>query len=221
MSQNGYGYIEEACLSELEKYIEDEVELESYTILVPKTRVKNFYGTYLGSDFYYENTSVANVRRETNGVKKTDANAAKWKNWIMGVTDIAMNFSNRGWNLAYSVIRTVTGVSSPTSVWNGSRNQYVEQFTETKTRSIYKKVGSNYKLSYQDQNSSLRVNLYFCPVGTAFDSDYIKIGSIFNGTVKANTLSKDEILKQANAYANRNSKIVYSVSSHRVTEKWS
>lgn len=96
----------------------------------------------------------------------------------------------------------------------------MEQFTNTKTRSIYRKEGTRYKLCYQDQTSSLRVKLYFCPVGTKFSSDYISIGTTYNGTVKAINLSKNEILKQANSYANRNSKIVYTVSSHRVKENW-
>ena len=73
---------------------------------------------------------------------------------------------------------------------------------------------------YQDQTSSLRVKLYFCPVGTAFDSDYIEIDTVYNGSVKANNLTKDEILHTANAYSNHNSVIIYKVSDHRVTEKW-
>ena len=72
----------------------------------------------------------------------------------------------------------------------------------------------------QDQSSSLRVNLYFCPVGTAFSSDYIFIGTTYNGTVQANNASKDTILQQANTYANHGSKVVYTVSSKRVQENW-
>ena len=220
LSENGYDYIEESCLAELEQYKLDEVELEDYTVLIPKARAKSFYGTYSDKDFYYEYTSVANKRRETNGIAKNSSNADKWKKWILGTTDLAMSFATAKWSIPYTLIRSVTGVSSASAVYNGSRNQYVEQFTNTKTRSIYRKSGSNYKLCYQDQSSSLRVNLYFCPVGTAFDSDYIKIGTTFEGTVKANSLTKNEILKQANTYANKGSKVIYTVSSHRVKETW-
>ena len=56
LSDIGYSYIEEACLNELQGYKEDDVILESYTVLVPKVRTKHLYGTYLGSNYYYEYT---------------------------------------------------------------------------------------------------------------------------------------------------------------------
>lgn len=220
LEENGFSYIKEACLAELEQYKIDGIELEDYTILVPKTRAKSYFGTYSGKEFYYENTSVANMRRETDGVAKSSSNASKWNDWILGVTDLAMNFADYKWSIPYTMIRSITGVSGTSAVYNGSRNQHVEQFTNTITRSIYRKNGSNYSLCYQDQSSSLRVNLYFCPVGTAFSSDYISIGTTYNGTVKANSASKDTILKQANTYANHGSKVVYTVTTKRVQENW-
>lgn len=220
LSENGFGHIEEACLSELEQYKSDGIELEDYTVLVPRAKAKSYFGTYLGNEFYYENTSIANMRRETDGVAKSSSNVSKWNNWILGVTDLAMNFANITWSIPYSMVRSITGVSGTSAVYNGSHNQDVEQFTNTETRSIYKKQGSNYELCYQDQSSSLRVNLYFCPVGTSFSSDYIFIGTTYNGTVQANNASKDTILQQANTYANHGSKVVYTVSSKRVQENW-
>lgn len=220
LSENGFGHIEEACLSELEQYKSDGIELEDYTVLVPRAKAKSYFGTYLGNEFYYENTSIANMRRETDGVAKSSSNVSKWNNWILGVTDLAMNFANITWSIPYSMVRSITGVSGTSAVYNGSHNQHVEQFTNTETRSIYKKQGSNYELCYQDQSSSLRVNLYFCPVGTSFSSDYIFIGTTYNGTVQANNASKDTILQQANTYANHGSKVVYTVSSKRVQENW-
>lgn len=150
LSDIGYSHIEEACLSELNAYKDDGVILESYTVLVPKSKAKYYYGTYLNHDYYYGYTSVSDMRRETNGAESS----------------------------------------------------------------------TNMDSCYQDQTSSLRVKLYFCPVGTAFDSDYIEIDTVYNGSVKANNLTKDEILHAANAYSNHNSVIIYKVSDHRVTEKW-
>ena len=220
LTNGGFDYLEEACLSELEKYKADDIVLDSYTVLVPKAKTKYYYGTYSGNDFYYENTSVANLRRETNGVAKSASNATKWNNWILGVTDLAMCFANLKWSIPYTMIRTVTGVSGTTAVHNGSYNQHVEQFTNTVTRSIYRERGTTYDLCYQDQSSSLRVNLYFCPVGTAFSSDYIYIGTSYNGSIKATEFSKDQILAIANTQSNHGSKVTYSVSSHRVEEQW-
>lgn len=116
---------------------------------------------------------------------------------------------------------TVTGVSGTSAVHYGSYNQYVEQFTNTVTRTIFKeKSTGKFDPCYQDQTSSLRVKLYFCPVGTAFSSDYIEISDVYNGSVKANDLTKDEILHTANAYSNHGGEIIYRVSYHRVTEDW-
>lgn len=72
----------------------------------------------------------------------------------------------------------------------------------------------------RDTQLVLRVKLYFCPVGTAFSSDYIEISDVYNGSVKANDLTKDEILHTANAYSNHGGEIIYRVSYHRVTEDW-
>ena len=221
LSDIGYSHIEEACLSELNAYKDDGVILESYTVLVPKSKAKYYYGTYLNHDYYYGYTSVSDMRRETNGAEKGASNESQWNSWILGTMDLAMCFFTAEWSVPYTLIRTVTGVSGTSAVHYGSYNQYVEQFTNTVTRTIFKKKSStNMDSCYQDQTSSLRVKLYFCPVGTAFDSDYIEIDTVYNGSVKANNLTKDEILHAANAYSNHNSVIIYKVSDHRVTEKW-
>ncbi len=220
LNDMGYSYIEEACLNELAGYKEDGVTLESYTVLVPKARAKRFYGTYLNYDYYYDYTSVSDMRRETNGTKKNASNESQWNYWILGLMDLGMNFANWEWSVPYTVIRLVTGVSGTDAVHYGSYNQYVEQFTNTVTRTIFKKRGNTYDSCYQDQTSSLRVKLYFCPVGTAFDSDYIEIRNVFEGEVTANTLTKDEILRVANTYSNHGGEVIYRVSYHRVTEDW-
>lgn len=160
------------------------------------------------------------MRRETNGTKKNASNESQWNYWILGLMDLGMNFANWEWSVPYTVIRLVTGVSGTDAVHYGSYNQYVEQFTNTVTRTIFKKRGNTYDSCYQDQTSSLRVKLYFCPVGTAFDSDYIEIRNVFEGEVTANTLTKDEILRVANTYSNHGGEVIYRVSYHRVTEDW-
>lgn len=221
LSDIGYSHIEEACLKELDGYKDDDIILESYTVLVPKTRTKYYFGTYLNHDYYYEYTSVSDMRRETNGAEKGASNESQWDHWILGLMDLGMCFAEWEWSVPYSIVRTVTGVPSTSAVYYGSHNQYVEQFTNTVTRTVFKERSSNnFDPSYQDQTSSLRVKLYFCPVGTAFDSDYIEINTVFNGTVRANTLTKDQILSVANVYSNHGAAMIYRVSSHRVTEKW-
>ena len=216
-----YSYIEEACLNERQGYKEDDVILESYTVLVPKVRTKHLYGTYLGSNYYYEYTSMANMRRETKGVEKGKANESKWNSWILGAMDLVIAFRSIKWGVPYSIIRTVTGISSISDVHYGSYNQYVEQFTNTVTRTIFKEKNSaSLDACYQDQTSSLRVKLYFCPVGIDETSYYIEIDTVYDGTVQANDLTKNEILQLANSYSNHGGEIIYKVSQHRVKEMW-
>lgn len=220
LSDMGYSHIEEACLNELEGYREDGVTLVDYTVLVPKARTKSYYGTYLNHDFYYEYTSSANIRRETKGDPKSSTNEVQWDKWIAGAMDLVMCFVPNIWGVPYTLVRTVTGVSTISSVHYGSYNQYVEQFTNIQTRTIFRKANNKYTSCYQDQTCSLRVNMYFCPVGTDFQSDYYNIGTVFSGSIQASQLTKNQILSSANAYANRNSMLRYSVTFYRVTEKW-
>ncbi|MBR5947223.1 MAG: hypothetical protein IKZ82_01070 [Clostridia bacterium] len=220
LSKSGHSYIEEACLSELNAYKDDGVVLESYTVLVPKTKTKYYYGTYCGCDFYYEYTSVSNMRRETNGTSKDASNAPLWTYWVLGALDLTMCFAKYKVSIPYTLIRLITGITSPTQIYYGSHNRYVQQFYSTVTRSIYKKRGSNYVRGYQDQSSSLRIKLYFCPVGPDASSDFYEISDVFNGFVTANDFTKEQILRAAHVYSNHNGCIVYTVSANRIIEEW-
>lgn len=218
----GYSYLEEACLNELEGYKDDDVALESYTVLVPKARAKTYYGTYNNTKFYYDYTSVAGLRRETVGTKKNVSNASTWSKWIKGGLDLSVSFLSNAykWTVPYSIISALSGLSYPSEIHNGSYNKYVEQFTKVRTRTVYKLSGGKYVTAYQDQSGSLRTNQYFCPVGTKYETDFVKLGTKFNGTVKANKLSKNQILKTAYTYSSHNSKVVYKVTSGRIKESW-
>lgn len=216
----GYSYIEEACLNELDSYRDDGVILESYTVLVPKTRTTYYFGTYMGIDYYYDYTSVSDMRRETDGEEKGVSNESQWDSWILGAMDLAMCFSTWEWSVPYTIIRAVTGVSGTSAVHYGSYNQYVEQFTNTLTRTVYKERGSQLDPGYQDQSSSLRVKLYFCPVGTAFASDYYEIDTVFDDAVTANDLTDEQIMSAANVYSNHGGQVIFRVTNHRLIEEW-
>ncbi len=216
----GFSYIEEACLNELIAYKDDDIILENYTVLIPKAKTKNYYGTYLGKDYYYEYTSTADIRRETKGEEKNESNEIQWDFWVLGTADLGMCFAKYKWSIPYSIIRTITGIGEPEEIYYESYNEYVEQFTDIVTRTIFRKENSNYKASYQDQTSSLRVNWYFCPVGTAFDSDYISCGTVYDSDVSATDLSKEEILQAAHIHANRGSKVIHKITYHRLQEEW-
>lgn len=218
----GYSYIEEACLNELESYRDDDIILENYTVLVPKARAKTYYGTYNNTKFYYDHTSVADFRRDTIGTKKSSSNASSWNNWVLGIVDLGVTFLNDayGWTVPYSVIRAISGISSSSQIHTGAYNEYVEQFGNVKTRTIYRLNGSQYKVAYQDQSSALRTSQFFCPVGSNEPEAFVKLGTKFSANIKSNKLSKDQILKLAYTYSSHNSKVVYKVTDGRIKEKW-
>lgn len=218
----GYSHIEEACMNELNFYKENDMVLEKYTVLVPKTREMYFYATYLGYDYYYEYTSESQIRRETEGAEKGASNETLWNNWIMGLIDLIVSFALEDvWSVAYSAVTSVTNVFGASDVHYGSFNEYVEQFTNVTTRTIYKQRSANVlDPCYQDQRCFLRVNMYFCPIGTAFDSDYIFIRTLRDGFFVANDASQEEILQAANVHSNHDSMVIHSVGSYRVREDW-
>lgn len=217
----GYAHIEEACLNELNSYKENDMVLEKYTVLVPKTREMYFYATYLGYDYYYEYTSESQIRHETEGAEKGASNETLWNNWIGGLMDLMLGFALDTWGVAYSAVTSVTNVFDASHVHYGSFNEYVEQFTHVTTRTIYKQRSANIlDPCYQDQRCFLRIKMYFCPVGTAFDSDYIYIKTLYDGYYVANDASQEQILHAANVHSNHNSMVIHSVGSHRVIEDW-
>lgn len=63
---------------------------------------------------------MANMRRETKGVEKGKANESKWNSWILGAMDLVIAFRSIKWGVPYSIIRTVTGISSISDVHYGS-----------------------------------------------------------------------------------------------------
>ena len=224
LSDKGYSYIEDACLAELEGYKNDDIELESYTVLIPKTRAKTYFGTYMNYDFYYEYTSAADFRRETRGDVKSAETENMWQMWMSAVIEIAVSIAEKYFSIPYTIVSIVfDGFPSGdnVSVYYGSYNEYVEQFYDVRTRTVYREESNgSLKACYQDQYSMLRINHYFCPVGVNYESDYELVGQLYNGSIFSNQLSKDAILKSAYTYANRNAMSVYKVSYHRINEVW-
>lgn len=220
MDDKGYSHILEVCIDELNFYKDEDVILEKYTVLVPSANSMQYFGTHSGYDFYCQYVSISNMRRETKGAEKNSSNADVWNGWITGVLDLVLTFISDNWVMPYSLIRSAIGLSVTSSdVHYGSYNEYVEQFSNTVTRVIYKQRGSNYIRCYQDQSSYLRVNHYFCPVGTVFPSDYYNIGQTFAGTVNANQLTTSQILNMANVYSNHGGEAIFRVTDHHITER--
>ena len=218
----GYEHIEEACLSELEEYRMNGVILDKYSVLVPlNTRsVLSYFGTYAGDDFYYSYTSEADFRVEKMGTKMSAKNESDWHYWINGAINLVLCFVNYKFTVPYTLITTVTGVPGTSQIHYESYNEYVTQYTNVVTRNVYRDERGTMKLGYVDQLGNARVKLYFCPVGTAFASDYIEIGEVFNGSVRVNTFSDEKIMQSCRTNAIHNAQYVLRLISIKITEQW-
>ena len=165
-----FSYIEEACLQELDSYKISGIVLESYSVLVPKSKAEamTYYGTYLGSDFYSSITSESSFRIETNGETNED-NSNNWMKWVNGTIDLLLVVSDlleyydiisagvpTPVALGFSAVSSILGYEGYDDVYTTAHNCYVEQFDNVKTRTIFKENGSSYKMGYQDQECSYR-----------------------------------------------------------------
>lgn len=224
LSDLGYAHVEEACLLELESYRENDIILENYTVLVPKAKSRTYYGTYLGTDYYCDYTSVADMRREVEGSAKTAATEQLWNDWMSLNINLVLCFIDWRVTVPYTIISAVTGLESTSDVYYNSYNLYIEQFDNVQTRSIYK--DGKTQPGYQDQSGDYRCTLYHCPVGI-YDNDgtetadFIKIKEVFNGYKGSREdLTQEEILSMCNVFSNRKATAVFSLSTSKIREVW-
>ncbi|MDY3690809.1 MAG: hypothetical protein SO072_02430 [Dysosmobacter sp.] len=110
LEEKNFGYIAEACLSQLDDLAsaasEAEYILNEYTVLVPKTQAATptYYGTESGVDFYSSLTSKA-----TYSVKKLSITGNNLSKWTKASVDLVMTFLNVPeltipWSLVNSVV---------------------------------------------------------------------------------------------------------------------
>lgn len=152
LEEMGLGYIEAACLAELDAYAEDEnVILEEYRVLIPKTREAGpvFVKTCRGYDFYCAFTSA-----NSSLVKKLDfAKGSQLINWSQALANLAMCFGPS--NIALTVPWTLlTSLSSlMTSDYEVSSGDRLDCYARTHptNRSFYIKEGSSYVLVFNRQ----------------------------------------------------------------------
>lgn len=201
--------------------------MDNYTVLVPKdASTPDYFGTYGAYDYYSSLTSQSDKRIETDTEKKNDSNSLDWEYWVSGIVDVATYFVGEKLEfltLPYSVIMTISGVSDVSEIHNESYFQYVTQYFDVQTRTVYRKVGSTFKPCYQDQFGSFKINQYFCPVGNGFPSDYMQITPPggYQVTDKWSTDKTDaEILQSASIYANHNSMAEFVFMPGSVIQKW-
>lgn len=101
----GYQYIEDACLNELENWQAEDSVLNSYTVLVPKSRATLYYlGTCADKDFYCAYISE-NVRTYQAKITLDTDDIGLEEKWANGLLDFALNFFDTTFNIVFSVFR--------------------------------------------------------------------------------------------------------------------
>lgn len=166
LEANGYGYIEDFCLSELERYATmEDAQLLSYTVYTPKenecaflkgANLKssnyNYFGSYNGRDFYffYPSSAVINSNIQKQSTK------AKLQKWVNNIISCTLQFKNIEVNAAWSVFQFMMGAPANYIVHDSA---FTESYCNlrTYTRGIYTIGGQN---SYQMQTSQQFCNVY-------------------------------------------------------------
>lgn len=165
LSESGYGFIEEACLQELNYYKEqDEVQLLSYTIFAPNENYETavlastpsdsdlfYFGTYNSKDFYFYYPSMAEVQSKI--VKQTSTSSIQ--KWVSGIVNFFAQFGSIEVQFAWQLFQNQLNVAGKYEVHDSA---FLESYCilQMHTRYIYGKGGNN--------NNILLSSQQFCEV---------------------------------------------------------
>lgn len=208
LDENGYGYIREACIKELEEYQEKGIELTSYTVLVPKSnRSETIYGTYNGRTFYYALTSISDFNIEKNGDSPAQETL---DDWIRGALDLVIGFALQEFSLPYSMVMSALNISGNVSLSYGTHNRYLFQMFDVKTRTIYTYSGDTKRTVLTDQIGKAHISIYLVPVG----------GDVVGEQLTASYANR-ELKTKFYDNVSRNLQKAYVMYNHKGVDTWS
>lgn len=226
LNSMGYSYIEDACLAKLSSYKNaGNIQLEKYTVLVPTSSSKNYYGTVASHDFYYDLTSQADLRVDKKAPSKSPSNSS-WSSWVEGAINLAVCFVDNKWyTIPFSLVTSALNLTGEgfKVINDESFALYTLQYHDVVTRSIYREDGSALKLCFMDQSGNLEFFVSFCPVGGGFKQAVYPIRKPYDEEgLWSHTLTKDQILQAANIQASHNScaKYMLSLEASQIIDKW-
>lgn len=213
LKDQGYGYIEEQCLAELEEFRSDDRELLSYTVLTPKTTAaETVLGTYSGKTFYYTLTSIANHSKSTTDT--VTSTGSTWGNFTLGLISlivslpdvIGTSITESVVSITYSLFCSALGFSNY-DIKIGAYFEHKATY-DTYCRNIYAYTTSGAeRVSYRDYTgiADLKVSYYHMdPANFPAEDDSITIKTKNDLPVQsANYQNTSSILKKAYTYFNR------------------
>lgn len=143
LDEIGFDYIAEACLSELNGFLEeDDITLYEYTVLIPKNRAATptYYGTYKDVDIY-----TAIVSKSEYGHEYGTDYKATLDSWVSGAIDLLMLLDGTGIaSTSWSIFSASTNIPSTYSVLKNDKLVRTAIFNP-QTRALYVKDGDSYR----------------------------------------------------------------------------
>ena len=104
LTEQGYEYIETACLEELDIISNDEDGLlTSISVLVPtaETSTPSYFGTYKGTDFYAD----FYMEYEKTFIREVPSNDETLQHWANGAFDLVVGYAFSNITLPFSILR--------------------------------------------------------------------------------------------------------------------
>lgn len=152
LEQQGFGYIEESCLEQLDEYeAMENCTLNEYTVLVPKTRASTptYYGERYGVTYYSTLTSQANITLE-----KGQTASQRLGQWSMNLVTLALTFSGVS---ELSIPWSFISLSLP-SKYTVHTEDFMDSYINLNpiNRAIYVKEGTTYKNVYNVEHGLVR-----------------------------------------------------------------
>lgn len=161
LEEKGFGYVEEACLQELEDYKENNVTLEKYTVLTPKAGLMVF-GTLNGATYYYTDTSISVGGKKW--YEKLDDTGISDHDWINQIGSLLFTLANHTALIPITAGLSMAGVAEPAHISNEDEFRMAVSFTDVYQRAIgrYNDIG-DFRTLYYDQRGKATYDIDFCP----------------------------------------------------------
>lgn len=157
LPKQGYGYIEEACLQNLEELEEQDGVLTSYSVLLPRaaTATPSYVGSQGGISFYYGKYSNYTKTLET----KKYTNRDKMQLWINGAANMVLSILDKEISVPFTIFSSVIDATGYT-VHSGAWTDYY-LIVNADCYGYYTYANSSYKLCYSCETGRARPYFVF------------------------------------------------------------
>ena len=109
LEEQGYGYIEDSCLMQLEELKEENCNLAAYTVCVPQNSADEpeYLGTRSGITFYYGKYAEISEVREDPNQKITETDVLQ--SWVQGIFDFVLCIVDVPVSIAATILALTIG----------------------------------------------------------------------------------------------------------------